>query len=463
METYDVAVIGGGVAGLQAAFRAVARDRTVALVEKEVLGGTCLTRGCIPTKAMVRSAEVAHLVRRSEEYGIETEGEVEPDMQAVVDRKNRIVEDVVDVNRHEVAETDAVDLYEGTATFEDPHTLSVDGDTIEAEQVILATGARPYMPDWPGVDEVDPLTSRELLDLDEVPNELVVVGGGYIGLECAQIMSRLGSDVTIVQRSVILRKEDQEIVDRLRDRLEAEGIELREHTGVEGLEAEGERVLVHGSSDDEGSVTFEADELLVAVGREPLAPEMDLEAAGIDTVGPGWIDVDDHLQTSQDHVWAVGDCIGDQMFTHVARYEVEVAIRNALEDADEAVDYFAAPSAVFTDPQLGRVGMTLEEAREAGYDAMEAEWTFEHLGKALCLGETDGIMKAVVDRETGQLLGFHCLAHEGAELVHEAIVVMHRRGTVDELSDPIHIHPTMAEGVNDTAYTAAIRMGLREW
>ncbi|PSG96692.1 dihydrolipoamide dehydrogenase [Thermoplasmatales archaeon SW_10_69_26] len=463
METYDVAVIGGGVAGLQAAFRAVARDRTVALVEKEVLGGTCLTRGCIPTKAMVRSAEVAHLARRAEEFGIDIEGEIEADMNRVVDRKDRIVEDVVDVNRHEVAETDAVDLYEGTATFEDPHTLRVDGDAIGADQIILATGARPFVPDWPGVDEVDPLTSRELLDLDEVPDELIVVGGGYIGLECAQILGRLGSDVTVVQRSVILKQEDQQLIDLLRERLEAEGIELREGTGVERLEAKGDRVLVHGADEDNEPVTITGDELLVAVGREPVDGDLNLDQAGVETWGPGWIETDDQLGTTQENIWAVGDCIGEQMFTHVARYEVEVAIRNALEDGEEAVDYFAAPYAVFTDPQLGRVGMTLEEAEDAGYDAMEAEWTFEHLGKALCLGETDGMMKAVADRETGQLLGFHCLAHEGAELVHEAIVVMNDRGTVEELSDAIHIHPTMAEGVNDTAYTAAIRLGRREW
>jgi dihydrolipoamide dehydrogenase len=463
MPTYDVAVIGGGVAGLQAAFRAVARDQDVALVEKEVLGGTCLTRGCIPTKAMVRSAEVAHLARRAEEFGVEIEGPIEADMEAVRDRKDRIVRDVVDVNRHEVAETDAVDLYEGEATFEDPHTLTVDGDTIEAEQIVLASGAKPFVPDWPGVDEVDPLTSRQLLNLDELPDHLVVVGGGYIGIECAQIMSRLGSEVTIVQRSEILKQEDPELIDILRDRLEEEGITLHEGTGVERLETKGEQVIVHGADEEGDPVTFEADELLVAVGREPLDDPLDLDAAGVETWGPGWVEVDEHLQTSQDHIWAVGDCIGEQMFTHVARYEVEVAIRNMLGDADEAVDYFAAPYAVFSDPQLGRVGMTLEEAEEAGYDAMEAEWTFEHLGKALCLGETDGMMKAVADRETGQLLGFHCLAHEGAELVHEAIVVMQNRGKVEDLADAIHIHPTMAEGVADTAYTAAIRLGRRDW
>jgi len=462
MDEYDVAVVGGGVAGLQAAFRAVARDRDVALFEKETLGGTCLTRGCIPTKAMVRSAEVAHLARRAEEFGIEIEGEVTADLEAVVERKDEIVQDVVGVNDHEVAETDAIDLYEGTASFEDPHLLRVGDEAVHADQTILATGAKPFVPDWPGVDEVDPLTSRELLDLTELPEHLIVIGGGYIGLECAQILARLGSNVTIVQRSVILKQEDQQIVDHLRDKLQAEGIALHEGTEVQRLEADGDEIAVH-AEDADGERTFRGDELLVAVGRSPTTDELNLEAAGVDTWGPGWIEADEHLQTSQQDIWAVGDCIGEQMFTHVGRYEVEVAIENALEDGDVAVDYHAAPYAVFTDPSLGRVGMTLEEAQDAGYEAMEAEWTYEHLGKALCLGETVGMMKVVADEATGEVLGFHCLAHNGAELVHEAVLQMHKRGTVDDLADAIHIHPTMSEGVNDAFYTAAIRMGRQEW
>jgi dihydrolipoamide dehydrogenase len=460
---YDLVVLGAGVCGMQAAFRAVNRGKEVGLVEKERLGGTCLNRGCIPTKAMVRSAEVADLARRGDEFGVEI-GEVEPDLGAIVERKDRIVDRVEETNQADVDATEELDLIEGTARFVDEHAIDVDGERYTAERFVIATGARPLVPDWPGVDEVDPLTSRELLDLTEHPDEMIVVGGGYIGIECAQMMARYDIDVTILQRSILLKEEDQELVDVLRKALETDGIEIREGTSVTAMEeAKRGRVLVHAEDEDGAEATFEADELLVAVGRLPNADTLDLEAAGVEARGPGWVNVDEHLQTNRDHIYAVGDAIGEHMFTHVGRDEAEVAIQHMYDDPEAAVDYHAAPYAIFADPELARVGYTLEEAREAGYDAEEVSYTYEHLGKAMCLGEEEGMMKCVADCETGELLGFHIVADHGAELLHEAVVQMHDRGTVDDLADAMHIHPTMAEGVNDTAYTMALELGRRTW
>ncbi|MDX1612390.1 MAG: FAD-dependent oxidoreductase, partial [Candidatus Thermoplasmatota archaeon] len=404
----------------------------------------------------------AHLARRGREFGVDIQGDIEVDLARVVERKDEIVDRIEAVNLEEVEETEGIDYYAGTARFTDPHTLAVDGQPIRGELIILATGARPMVPAWPGIEGVDVLTSRELLDLKEKPEHLIVVGGGYIGLESAQMSRRFGSQVTVLQRSLILKEEDQDIIDRLRDRLDAEGIELHEGTGVTRVQQEGDTITVEAERDGK-ALTFEGDALLVAVGRLPNAQELDLEAAGVDTWGPGWLRVDERMRTSQPHIYGVGDATGEHLFTHVARYEVEVAVANALDGEDVEVNYWAAPHAVFTDPELARVGMTLAEAEAAGYDAMEVDFTYEHLGKALCLGEEEGVMKVVAEQGTGKLLGMHILANHAGELIHEAVVQMHREGSVDDLADAIHIHPTLAEGVNDVAFEAAIELGRRRF
>ncbi len=445
---------------MQAAFKAWMRDQRTALIEKERLGGTCLTRGCIPTKAMIRSGEVAHLARRGKEFGVELSGAVSVDMGRVVDRKDDIVDRVVEVNYDEVAEADGLDLYEERATFVDERTLRMEDQEIQGERFIIATGARPLVPPWPGIDEVDFITSREALDLRDLPEHLLVIGGGYIGLECAQMMARFGAEVTVIQRSTILRTEDREIVDILLDELVDEGITIHEGTSVERLAQDGDTRIVHADRDGE-KLTFEGDELLLAVGRTPNTDDLGLEVAGVETWGPGWIQTDPRMRTSAANIWAVGDVIGKQLFTHVARYEVEVCIANMLDDEPTEVDYWAAPYAVFTDPEFARVGMTLEEATEAGFEAVASSFTFEHLGKALCLGEEAGIIKVISDQGTGELLGMHILANHAGELIHEAVVQMHKHGKVDDLADAIHIHPTMAEGVNDAAFESAIDIGRR--
>lgn len=456
-------VIGAGVCGMQAAFRAVYRDQRVAIVEKERLGGTCLTRGCIPTKAMVRSAEVAHLARRGEEFGVEITGQVQPDLERVVERKDEIVDRVEETNERDIEATDELDLYRATARFVDEHTIEVDGEQLRGERFVIATGARPMVPDWPGMDETDALTSRSFLEMTDKPEHLIVVGGGYIGIECGQVAARLGSDVTILQRSVLLKQEDQQLVDIIRGALEADGIDLREGTSVTRVSQAGETIQVTTEDEAGKQATVEGDELLVAIGRVPNSDSLDLEAAGVETYGPGWIETDEHMRTSQPHIYAVGDAVGHHLFTHVGREEAAVAIEHMLDGKDDPMDYHAAPYAVFSDPELARVGYTLEEAEAAGYDAEEIEFTYEHLGKALCLGEEEGMMKVVADAETGELLGFHIVAHHGAELLPEAVLQMHKRGTVDDLADAIHIHPTMAEGVNDAAYTMAIELGRRRF
>jgi dihydrolipoamide dehydrogenase len=466
MPDVDVAVIGAGVCGMQAAFRSAYRGHEVALIERERLGGTCLNRGCIPTKAMVRSAEVADLARRGEEFGIEVGGEVRPDLESVVARKDRIVDEVEETNQADVEAQENLTLVEGEAVFQGPHALDVEGTTVEAEQIVLATGARPLVPDWPGLDEVEEhvLTSRSLLDLTDRPDDLLVVGGGYIGVECAQMMARLDVPVTLLQRSTILKEEDQELVDVLREALEADGVDIREGTAVRSFAPADDGGLAVTCQDEAGKeATVTGDKVLVAVGRLPNAPSLDPEAAGVETWGPGWIDVDEGMRTSQDHIYAVGDAIGEQMFTHVGHREVEVATDNMLEDAGRAIDYHAAPHAIFSAPELARVGMTLEEAEEAGHDAEEVSFTYEHLGKALCLGQQEGMMKCVADLESGEFLGFHIVADHGAELLPEAVLVMERRGTVEEIADAIHIHPTMAEGVNEVAYDMALQLGRRRY
>ena len=442
-DTYDLIVLGGGMAGLPVAMKCAHSGMDTALVEEDLLGGTCLNRGCIPTKTMIRSAEIANLARRSEEFGIDIDGDISADMDTIVDRKDAIVESIRDGAYDNVESNDNVTLIEEHGIFESPHELRVGDRTISAERVVINTGARPARPPIDGLDEVDVLDSTDMLFLDEVPKSLVVIGGGYVGTEYAQMYSRFGADVTVFQRGDrLLPREEPAVSEVIEDVFTDEGIDVYTETSVTALEAGGNDVAV-GADGPDGTVETAASDVLLAAGRRPNSDGIGLEEAGVET--------DDSFETTADGVYAIGDVSGPPMFTHSARDDADLLYRHLAKDEEISTADRTVPWAVFTDPQVGHVGLTEQEAREAGYEVGVGRQDFAEQGKPKALGETEGFVKLVTDAETDELLGAHIVGEQGAEIVHELVVAIELGATADDIANTMHIHPTLPESINSAA------------
>jgi pyruvate/2-oxoglutarate dehydrogenase complex dihydrolipoamide dehydrogenase (E3) component len=453
-ERYDNLVIGGGMAGLPIALRAARSGRT-AFVEKETLGGTCLNRGCIPTKTMIASATVAHQVRRAAEFGVHV-GTPRVDLAEVVDRKDAIVSDIRSGSYRAVDKAEAMDFFHAEGRFVGPRRLEVradgdgDGTVIEADRIFLVTGTRTAVPEVEGLDRVPYLTSRTLLDLRELPEHLVVIGGGYIGSEFAQMFRRFGSRVTVVQRADrLVPGEDTEISAAVLEGFRADGIDVRLSTScvsVDGV-AGAVRVGCAGAAGEDVTGTH----LLVATGRTPNSDRLGLEHLGLQPAAGGFLAVDDRLRTAAEDVWALGDLRGGPMFTHTARDDADVVYRTVFRDTQRSIADRVVPHAVFVDPEVAAVGLTEAEARAAGYDVIIGRQAFEGVAKARAIGATTGLVKFVVDATTDRILGCHIAGPDAGNLVHEAVIAMVAGATYADIGRAIHVHPTLAEGVNSAA------------
>lgn len=453
MPTHDLIVIGAGMAGINAVGRAACEGRRIALVERGRFGGTCPTRGCIPSKALIRSAEIAHDARRAGEFGIRV-GSVEVDFPAVVGRVRDIIDRGSRGARGYVESLAGVEIVDGEASFTAGDTIAVDGRELSAPTIVIATGADPSVPPIPGLDAVSHWTSDDLLlRVTELPAGLTVIGAGPIALELGQAMARLGSRVTIVEvLPRMLPAVEPEISDMLRGYLADEGIEIL--TGVEIVEARQgpELAIRHGGSER----TITTDALLVATGRGPAVAALGLDAAGVEATRRG-VAVDARLRTTRPGVYAAGDVVGLPYgaFTHVARRMGVSVAENALGLHPHDVDPDWGPTAIFTDPELASVGLTEAAAREAGHDVAVGTATFSG-GKARAWGEERGMVKVVVDRATRRLLGAHVLAYHGADLIHPLAVAMKAPGgTVDPVIGTMHVHPTLGEVVLGAVRRAA--------
>ncbi|BBZ29076.1 mercuric reductase [Mycolicibacterium madagascariense] len=439
---FDAIVVGAGQAGPPLAGRLTAQGRTVAVIERKLVGGTCVNYGCIPTKTLVASAHTAHTARRGAQYGIGT-GEVTVDMAAVKARKDRIMLD----DRHGVESwlegMDGCTLIRGHARFEGPHTLRVDDQVLEADQIFLNVGGRATAPNIPGLDEVDYLTNVGILDLDELPEHLVIIGGSYIGLEFAQMYRRFGARVSVVERGPrVTAREDEDVSAAIQEILEAEGIDV--HVGATGMRID-KRDNGFALYPRDGADPVEGSHLLVATGRRPNTDDLGLDVAGIETDARGYVVVDDQLRTTVPGVWAMGDCNGKGAFTHTSYNDFEIVAANLLDGDPRRVSDRVPTYALYIDPPLGRAGLSADEVRRSGREALVGKLPMAKVGRAVEKGETQGFMKVVVAADTHEILGAAILGVGGDEVVQDILDVMTAKLPYTAISRTMHIHPTVSE------------------
>jgi pyruvate/2-oxoglutarate dehydrogenase complex dihydrolipoamide dehydrogenase (E3) component len=445
MSRYDAVVIGSGQAGNPLSQKLADQGWTVALIEKEHLGGTCINTGCTPTKTMVASAQVAHYARHAGNWGVHA-GAVRVDLASVVARKDRIVEQWRSGLERKAEARKNLHLYRGAARFIEPHRLRVNQEEIEAERIFVNTGARPAIPPLPGLDRIDYLTNASILQLRELPEHLLVVGGGYIGLEFGQMFRRFGSDVTIVHRGDrLLPREDPDVTLELQKALEKEGIRFLLGARPTGVDRQDGQIVLQAETGG-GPETARGSHLLIATGRRPNTDDLGLEAAGVQLTPEGFIKVNGRLETSVPGIWALGDVKGGPAFTHISFNDYQIVYANLIEGKGLTTDRRLVPYAVFTDPQLGRVGLTEQEARAGGHKLKVGKIPTAWVARAIERDETAGLMKVVVDAATDQILGAAILAPEGGELVQILEFVMLAGAPYTLLKGAVYIHPTLAEG-----------------
>jgi len=445
-QRFDAIVVGAGQAGPPLAGRLTAAGLTVAMVERKLFGGTCVNTGCIPTKTLVASAQAAQLARRGSDYGVRT-GPVSVDMSKVKARKDGIVLDDRNGVEGWLDGMDGCTVCRGHARFVDPYTLRVGDEMLRADRIFLNVGGRAVVPDIPGLADVDYLTNVSILELDTLPEHLVVIGGGYIALEFAQMYRRFGARVTVVEKGPRLAsREDHDVSDTIRAILDNEGIDIV-------LDAADIQIAKRDSGFElmprSGAAPIAGSHLLIAVGRRPNTDDLGLDRAGVATDDRGYIVVDDQLRTSAEHIWALGDCNGQGAFTHTSYNDFEIVAANLLDSDAQTTPRLVsdriATYALYIDPPLGRAGLTVEQVRQSGRPALVGQRPMTRVGRAVEKGETQGLMKVVVDAETKQILGAAILGVGGDEAIHGILDTMSAKAPYTTLARTMHIHPTVSE------------------
>lgn len=444
-EVFDAIIIGAGQAGPSLAGRLSSAGWTVAVIERQDFGGTCVNTGCMPTKTMVASAYAAHLARRAEEYGVVLEGEVAVDMKRIKERQQTVVRNARGNVEAWLRGMKGVTVVQGHARFESADTVRVGERRLTAPKIFLNVGGRANAPELPGIGDIDYLTNVGMMQLDVLPEHLVIVGGSYIGLEFAQMFRRFGSQVTVVEMGPrLIGREDPEVSDAVRAILEAEGVAVRLNAECISFAPRAEGVCVHVTCED-GAPQVVGSHVLLAVGRKPNTDDLGLDAAGVARDKRGYVGVDDQLRTNVPGIWAMGDCNGRGAFTHTAYNDFEIIAANLLDDDPRKVSDRIACYGLFIDPPLGRVGMTEAEAKATGRKLLVGKRPMTRVGRAVEKGETQGFMKAIVDAETKEILGAAILGLNGDEVVHGLLDVMYAKAPYATISRAVHIHPTVSE------------------
>ena len=445
MPTFDAIVIGTGQAGPALAARLSGAGMKVAVIEKHKFGGTCVNDGCTPTKTMVASAYAARIASRSAEYGVQLSGPVEVDMKRVKARKDEVVANASGAVEKWMRGLKGATVYQGHARFTAARSIRVNGEELEAGKIFLDVGGRPLVPKMPGLDRVPFLTNQSLMKVDFVPEHLIVVGGSYIGLEFAQMFRRFGSRVTVVEMTPrLISREDEDVSQALQEILEAEGVEVR--TGAECLNAEkkGDRLTI-GMGCKEGSTTASGSHLLLALGRVPNTDDLGLDKAGIALDKRGYIEVDEGLRTSNPNVWALGDCNGKGAFTHTAYNDYEIVADNLLSNAGRKWTDRVPVYALYTDPPLGRIGLSEKEIREKGIRALVGKRPMTRVSRAVEKGETRGFLKIHVEAGSRRILGAALLGTSCDEAVHSLIDAVYAKTPIGEFQRHVRIHPNVSE------------------
>jgi pyruvate/2-oxoglutarate dehydrogenase complex dihydrolipoamide dehydrogenase (E3) component len=444
-KTFDAIIVGAGQAGPSLAGRLTAAGKTVALVERQLFGGTCVNTGCIPTKTLIASARVAHEVRRASDYGVRIGGDLSIDMHVVKARMDAVVSNSRNGVEKWLRGMPGCSVYLGHARLESPHEIRIKDAVISAERIFLNVGGRAVVPDMPGVDRVPFLTNSSMLKLETLPRHLLIVGGSYVGLEFAQMYRRFGSEVTVVEKgSRLLAREDEDVATEIHKVLEGEGIGFR--TAAECIRLTPREPDVALEVDcKSGDREVVGSHVLLAVGRRPNTDDLGLESAGIAVDKRGYIVVDDELRTNVPGIWALGECNGRGAFTHTAYNDFEIVAANLLDGDTRRLSDRIPCYGLFTDPPLGRAGLTETQARAMGRQVRIGKRPMTRVGRAIEKGETNGLMKIVVDAETQAILGAAILGVGGDEAVHGVLDTMSAKAPYTTLMRTMHIHPTVSE------------------
>jgi pyruvate/2-oxoglutarate dehydrogenase complex dihydrolipoamide dehydrogenase (E3) component len=442
---FDAIVIGTGQSGPSLAARLAGTGMKIAVIERKRFGGTCVNNGCIPTKTLVASARTAYVAKRAADFGVMIDGSVSVDMKKVKARKDGVVEKSNKGVESWLKGLKNGTVYEGHARFEGPHTIRVGDELLEADKIFINVGARATVPPMQGLEKIDYLTNSSMMEVDFLPEHLVVIGGSYIGLEFGQMYRRFGSEVTVIDRNPrLIHREDEDVTKTIEEIMEAEGVNIRLNAECMSVEKRGDRVVVKlDCSSGEREVV--GSHLLLAVGRTPNTDDLGLDKAGIAVDEHGYIKVDDQLRTSVPDVWALGDCNGKGAFTHTSYNDYEIVAANLLDNDPRRVSDRILAYALYIDPPLGRAGMTETQVRKSGRKALIGKRPMTKVGRAVEKGETQGFMKILVDAETSEILGAAILGIEGDEVIHSILDVMYTKKPYTVIQRAMHIHPTVSE------------------
>ena len=445
MPDYDAIIIGTGQAGPSLALRLAGAGMKVAIAERKSIGGTCVNTGCTPTKALVASASAARIARRGAEFGVAIAGDIGVDMKRVKTRKDAIVEQSRNGLTTALENADHCTLYRGHARFVSPHEVEVGAERLRSERIFVNVGGRALVPRMPGIEQVPYLTHSSMMEVDFLPRHLVIIGGSYVGLEFGQMYRRFGSEVTIVEMAPrLVAREDEDVSAEIMQIVEHEGIKVRLNAECISL-AKRDADIVARVDCTEGAPEVMGSHLLLAVGRRPNTDDLDLDKAGVRCDARGYVDVDDELRTNVPGIWALGDCNGRGAFTHTAYNDFAIVAANLLDHDSRRLSERIVAYALYVDPPLGRVGMTLAEARNSGRRVLVGERPMTRVARAIEKGETQGFMRILVDGDTKQILGASLLGTGGDEAVHSILDLMYAKAPYTVMQRAVHIHPTVSE------------------
>jgi len=448
MKEFDLIVIGAG-SGLNIASSAAQAGLSVALVEEGPMGGTCLNRGCIPSKMIIHSADIAEAINRSHLFGIVSRG-FKVDFAKATTRASDIVDRDAKRIEEGVRQTENMELFKTRCSFTGERTLSAGGRAIKGKKVVVAAGTRPSVPQIEGISNVNYITSDEALRLTKQPRSMIIIGGGFIAAELAHFFGSLGTKVTIVQRSVMLREEDREIAEAFTSAFR------KKHTITLGyspksVKQKGGKVMLAAEDQNKRTKTFEAESLLIAAGRIPNTDILDAKKGGIETDEKGYIKVNKYLETTARNTWALGDIVGRYLLKHSANLEAEYVWQNTFGRSKAAIDYWPMPHAIFTSPQIAAVGYTEEELKKKKINYAAGRYYYKNTGMGAALEEKEGFAKILADRRTHRILGCHIIGPEASSIIHEAVVAMKANLPAEILAKTVHIHPAMSEVVQRAA------------